>query len=186
MSRRTLFILCVVLVIGFGVRVVHYLSVRDSAFLSLPEVFTQSDMHATLSWAQRIVEGNDLSAEVHLRRGNFESALAERDSLIWRTRDGGFRQLEERTRLKAASIRVLHAEELLDRGMTERVREILPMTEAVFGADVGHPETCYRLAGLYRATGDHERACAYGRRFLEIAPNDPRASKARELLEACR
>jgi 4-amino-4-deoxy-L-arabinose transferase-like glycosyltransferase len=53
-----------VLAAGIAVRAVHFASIADTAFPRLPEVFPESDMHITLSWARRI-PGDVLGREAY-------------------------------------------------------------------------------------------------------------------------
>jgi hypothetical protein len=58
------------------------------------------------------------------------------------------------------------------------------LIEAALGQRIEQPETCIRLAILYRETGDTERSQVFLRRFIEIANDDPRADEVRGMLES--
>src|SRR5262245_20786358 len=79
-SERERVIVLLILGLGLGIRVVHFISIGQTAFPLFPLVLDQSDMNTFWEWARTIVAGDWLGRDTYHPAFNWMKAIAPQDT----------------------------------------------------------------------------------------------------------
>lgn len=91
-----------------------------------------------------------------------------------------FEDLDPADRRQAMNIQYNQASKLFEAGQTGDARTLL---EDILAADPEHPQANYMMGLILTSAGEAEKALEHFRTFVELAPDDPEAPTARQMIQ---